>query len=288
MSSSGAATAAGRRRAGTAKRRSAPKSAPRPKARAKAPARTRRPRAKPASRARRTRTGDLSWRGKAVALVALLAVLGAAYFLWLRDSSLVAVSDVEVVGVEHGEQERIVAELTGAAEQMTTLHLDSDRLEEIALGFPTIESIATDTSFPHGLRIEVRERPPKVVVRRGGQEAAIAADGRVLPGVDAPKGLPVLELNEVPASGRLGGEPLEQALIAGAAPPELAPLIQKVSYEDDLGVVVVLRGGIPVRFGTAMRAEPKWEAAAAVLADPKLDALSYLDVRVPERPSTGG
>ena len=32
----------------------------------------------------------------------------------------------------------------------------------------------------------------------------------------------------------------------------------------------------------------KWAAAAAVLADPKLDSLTSLDVRVPERPAAGG
>ena len=52
--------------------------------------------------------------------------------------------------------------------------------------------------------------------------------------------------------------------------------------------MLTLRGGIPVRFGDDSAAGAKWRAAAAVLADPKLDALTYLDVRVPERPAIGG
>jgi hypothetical protein len=52
--------------------------------------------------------------------------------------------------------------------------------------------------------------------------------------------------------------------------------------------VVTLRGGIPVYFGTSAEASEKWAAAAAVLADPKLDSLTYLDVRVPRRPAAGG
>ena len=51
---------------------------------------------------------------------------------------------------------------------------------------------------------------------------------------------------------------------------------------------MTLRGGIPVRFGSGSEAAEKWAAAAAVLADPKLDALTYVDVRVPERPAAGG
>jgi cell division protein FtsQ len=81
---------------------------------------------------------------------------------------------------------------------------------------------------------------------------------------------------------------LEQALIAGAAPEALRGLIETIDHSDDTGVSVELRGGIPVRFGSGERAAEKWAAAAAVLADPKLDALTYLDVRVPERPAAGG
>ena len=32
----------------------------------------------------------------------------------------------------------------------------------------------------------------------------------------------------------------------------------------------------------------KWDAAAAILADPQIDTLTYVDVRVAERPSIGG
>jgi hypothetical protein len=51
---------------------------------------------------------------------------------------------------------------------------------------------------------------------------------------------------------------------------------------------VTMRGDIPIRFGTGAAASAKWAAAAAVLADPDLETLTYLDVRVPERPSVGG
>ena len=51
---------------------------------------------------------------------------------------------------------------------------------------------------------------------------------------------------------------------------------------------MTLRGGIPVRFGNGREATQKWAAAAAVLADPKLDGLTYVDVRVPERAAAGG
>jgi cell division protein FtsQ len=224
-----------------------------------------------------------------VALAALLVAFGAGYMLWLRDSSLVAVDDVEVVGVTAGDRERIVADLTAVAEQMTTLHVDRARIDEAATAYPTIKAVTVDPNFPHGMRIEVIERPPRLVVRGGGREVPVGSDGTLLAGVAVPdEDLPVLELDQVPAAGTLGGEPLEQALIVGAAPEPLLPLIEEVDHSSDYGVEVTLRGDIPVRFGSSAGAAQKWAAAAAVLADPKLDTLSYVDVRVPERPAAGG
>jgi cell division protein FtsQ len=219
----------------------------------------------------------------------LAAALAAGYFFWARDSSLVAVTDVEVAGVTAGDRERIVAELTEAAEGMTTLHVERQRIERVAAAFPTIESVSVDANFPHGMRIEVAERPPRLLVRGGGREVPVAADGTLLEGVSvAEDELPVLEVDDAPGSGALGGEPLEQALIVGATPEPLRPLIEKIAYTDDYGVEITLRGEIPVRFGSGTAAHEKWAAAAAVLADPKLDALTYVDVRVPERPAAGG
>jgi cell division protein FtsQ len=233
--------------------------------------------------------GPRRW-GYRLGVAAILALTAAAgYFLWLRDSSLVAVTDVEVAGVTSGDRERIVAELTGLAEQQTTLHADPARIEKAATAYPTIKSVSVDPNFPHGMRIEVTERPPALVAESGGERTAIAADGTVLAGVSVAddEQLPVLELDRAPA-GALEGEPLQQALILGATPEPLRPLVHAVGIDPDYGVEVTLRGGIPVRFGNGAAATEKWAAAAAVLASPKLDALTYLDVRVPERPTAGG
>ena len=222
----------------------------------------------------------------------LAGTLAAGYFLWLRDSSLVAVTDVEVAGVQSGDRDRIVAELTHAAERQTTLHVDAAAIQDAAAAFPTVESVSVDAGFPHAMRIEVTERPPAMLVDTGGQRIPVAADGTLLTGVevsgDESDRLPVLESGRAPGGAKLDGDLLQEALIAGAAPKPLAPLIEKVRDDDEYGVEVILRGGIPVRFGGGSRAAEKWAAAAAVLADPKLDSLTYLDVRVPERPAAGG
>jgi hypothetical protein len=120
----------------------------------------------------------------------------------------------------------------------------------------------------------------------------VAGDGTVLLGVQVPeeaaKRLPVLHVAEPPGRGRLAGEDLQQALVLGAAPGPLRPLIEGIEWSADQGAVVTMRGEIPIYFGTGGRADAKWSAAAAILADPKLKAITYLDVRVPERPAVGG
>jgi len=88
---------------------------------------------------------------------------------------------------------------------------------------------------------------------------------------------------------RLAARGVEHRVVARlqGRPEPLRPLIEDISYSEDYGVVMTMKGGIPIRFGPGARAEAKWAAAAAVLADPKLDALGYVDVRVPERPAAG-
>ena len=50
----------------------------------------------------------------------------------------------------------------------------------------------------------------------------------------------------------------------------------------------MLRSGIELRFGDASQAGAKWKAAAAVLADPSITTLDYVNLFVPGRPSVGG
>jgi cell division protein FtsQ len=261
----------------------APTRAPRTSARRVAkPARQRRSLPRPTLR-------GFSWPQRLVLIASLLGVLAAGYMFWLRDSSLVAVTDVEVVGVTAGDRGAIISGLTAAGEEMSTLHVDRDRLTEVATAFPTVKSVAIDPNFPHGLRLEITERPPVMVAASEAGEVAVAADGAILTGVEAPEeGLPELAVEKIPASGRLEGDELAQTQIVGATPEPLRALIEKVEFTKDWGVVVTVRGDIPIRFGGGGDAIAKWKAAAAVLADPKLTGLTYLDVRYPDRPGAGG
>lgn len=123
----------------------------------------------------------------------------------------------------------------------------------------------------------------------GSEAVAVGADGQILAWLPLPDEakLPQLPLSEVPKSGRLAGPALEQAMVLGAAPATLRPYIASSSYGES-GVDVDLRSGIELRFGDASHAAEKWRAAAAVLADPSVTELDYVDLHAPGRPAVGG
>jgi Cell division protein FtsQ len=134
-------------------------------------------------------------------------------------------------------------------------------------------------------------RAPRATATIGSGEDAVAVgpDGRVLTGIPLPEEvqLPQLPLDEPPPSGRLAGPALQQARVLGAAPAALRPYIES-SFYGESGVDVELRGGVELRFGDASRAAEKWRAAAAVLADPSIASLDYVDLHAPGRPAVGG
>jgi hypothetical protein len=123
----------------------------------------------------------------------------------------------------------------------------------------------------------------------GEDAVAVTSSGAVvpwLPLLGEPK-LPQLPLSDPPAGGRLAGPMLEQARVLGAAPAALRPYLAR-SYYGESGVNVETTSGIELGFGDATQAGRKWMAVVAVLADPSIDALDYVNVQAPARPAIRG
>lgn len=99
--------------------------------------------------------------------------------------------------------------------------------------------------------------------------------------------LPVLPVKERPKGGRVKGHVLEQVHVIAAAPKALRHYIAGTDYGKS-GVDVEFTSGIEIRFGDDRGAGKKWASAAAVLADPSVTMLSYVDVHAPTRPTLGG
>lgn len=138
---------------------------------------------------------------------------------------------------------------------------------------------------------EPRVLVPELAAAIGEGEEAIGISGsgklvRWLPLPEDPP-LPRLPLDGPPKGGRVRGPALEQVRILAATPDPLRPYVVSSSFGES-GVEVDLTTGIELRFGDATKARRKWRAAAAVLANPEITALDYVNVSAPSRPSYGG
>ncbi|MFT3862981.1 MAG: cell division protein FtsQ/DivIB [Solirubrobacterales bacterium] len=129
---------------------------------------------------------------------------------------------------------------------------------------------------------------PVAQIGEGKRVIVIGDDGKVLGSAAGKKAsLPVLPLKKRPTGGQVGGHVREEVRILAAAPKAFRPYLAKTSWGGH-GVVVELTSGIEIRFGRQNEPTRKWEAAAAVLADPSVTMLSYVDVESPTRPAAKG
>jgi hypothetical protein len=126
-------------------------------------------------------------------------------------------------------------------------------------------------------------------IGEGSGAVGVTSNGAIVRWLPLPEEppLPQLPLEEPPKGGHLRGPALEQAKVLGAVPDELRPYVAR-SYFGESGVDVELTTGIELRFGDASQAARKWRAAAALLADPSITALDYVDLHAPSRPSYAG
>jgi cell division protein FtsQ len=228
-------------------------------------------------------------RLRLVILMLVCLVLAAGYQFWLRDSSFVAVDDVQVRGLTTKDAERVRAALTSAGQTMTTLNVDHERLDDTVAHYPSVNRLEVSTDFPHGLVIRVIEHHPAALVELGGDQVPVAGDGTILRGMPVEGRLPVID-TEVRARGeRLSGSAaLHAARLAGAAPAILRSRVEAITARKEDGIVVELHEGPELIFGDATRAHAKWVAASRVLADPDAEGATYIDVRLPGRPAAGG
>jgi cell division protein FtsQ len=223
-----------------------------------------------------------------LAALALLAILLAGAWLWLRDSSLVAVRDVQVTGATSSEEGRIRTALETAALDMTTLHVREDALRAAAEPFSSVADLRVESDFPHALRIEVIEHRPVAALEVGDRLIAAAGSGLLLRGVDPDEELPTIRMAAPPTGDRVdNGNTLTALRIAGAAPPELLARIERL-WTGDRGMMMSLVDGPELIFGDANDARRKWLAAARVLAAEDAAGATYLDLRIPERVAAGG
>jgi cell division protein FtsQ len=217
-------------------------------------------------------------------VLGLLIALLAGGWLWVRDSSFVAVEQVEVIGARGPDARAIRAALDGAARDMTTLHVRQDALRAAVAAYGIVHDLRVVTHPPHRLSIVVVAERPVAWLAGTGSQTAATADGKLLHGLGSGLALPT-----VPA-GAVRGRAARATLAAAAAvPAALRRRVLRLAWTGAHGLVASLReGGPDVRLGGADRLAGKWLAAVRVLADGSSTGAHWVDVSVPERPAVGG
>jgi cell division protein FtsQ len=225
---------------------------------------------------------------KITAIAAVTAALAVGAWLWLRDSSLVQVTKVNVSGVTTSESQRVTQALDDAARGMTTLHVRTTTLKDAVRQFSSVETVNIKTDFPHTMSIDVVERRPVAALAIGDRRIPVTGGGVLLRGISADRDLPTVRVSKAITGERVTDRGVLGALkVARAAPGPLLHVATEVGVQPR-GVVVQLKDGPDLVFGDGEDAPAKWTAAARVLAEPSAAGATYLDLRVPGRVAAGG
>lgn len=242
-----------------------------------------------------------SFRFRLLAFTGLILALAlvAGYQFWLRDSSLVSIKHLEIVGVDAKTEEgrQIDQAVRTAMGEMTTLNLKPGVLDQELSRFPRVADAAIASDFPDSAKVTVSLREDGSIYGEGSNALLVATDGTVLgPAAGEEDSLPLIGDGDPPATtgeasgpvatrgAPLTGRALAQALVLGAAPDPVRPYITG-SHSTPEGVLVELEDGLVMLFGDPSHADQKWRSAVALIADPGFDTSSYVDLSVPRRPA---
>lgn len=218
----------------------------------------------------------------------LVVTLGIGW-LWLSNSSLLAVRTVSVSGLSGPNAGTMRARLIATAKQMTTLNLSESKLEQAIGDFPYVQSVEVSAHYPHGVSITVNETVPIARVQTAAGTVIVDTDGKVLnSSVTVANALPTLKATSLPSGKFLTeSDTIAAVRLLSAAPYALIAHVQTVTYSAANGLTVRLRNGPVVYFGDAADPAAQWQAAVGVLANSASQGANYIDVTNPNRPATG-
>jgi len=217
----------------------------------------------------------LAWRTGLVAALALVVTVAVLWLLFF--SSVFAVSTVQVSGnsvLSAGQVRKAAAVPMGQPLASVDLGAVAARVRTLT----PVQSVEVSRSWPHAVRIDIHERVPVAVVRRGGVLRGLAADGLLFRRfASRPAYLPLVRAGRQTRTDALA----EAAKVVRALPAGLAAKVAHVDARTIDDISLRLRNGRRVLWGSADRSADKAKVLAVLLQH---KARLY-DVTVPSRPA---
>ena len=236
--------------------------------------------------------GEIAPSLRSVAVGLALVVLAVLAYVGARETSVFAVSTIDVRGgtpVLRAQVRAALSDVVGTSLLKVGGSTVQSRLEPI----PGVRSFTYDRDFPHTLRVVVKREVPVLVVRRvpGSEAFLVAADGRVLkqlpharrsslPRLWVKKDVPVVVGSPLPR--HLLGAAAALSALRGAGLPGGVASVQ--AGRDDL--TLTLGGGLQVLLGDTGDLRLKLAIARRILrlTGAASQGGGYLDVSLPGRP----
>jgi cell division protein FtsQ len=218
------------------------------------------------------------WRLLRRVLLAILLVAALAGGVWLVFfSSVMAVKGSEVSGVavlSEREVRRAAQVPTGVPVATVDLTAITARVEQLA----PVRAAEVSRSWPDHVRIEVTEREPVVAVDREGVWRGVDEQGVVFRDFPRkPARLPVVRMRATTSVEALA----EAAKVVGSLPADIRRRVQRLDVGSIDRIVLHLRDGDRVNWGSADQAGDKGRVLQVLL---KQEGSVY-DVTAPGRPT---
>ena len=165
--------------------------------------------------------------------------------------------------------------------------LDLGEVDAAISALTGVRSVDVERRWPRGLTITIQVRVAVAAIPDAALGYVIVdAEGVALTAVDdAPSDLPVVS---VPL-GEENVRVLASALgVMGGMPPELVRDVESISAETEDSVVLYLRNGLRVEWGSAAETEFKAEVLLVMLSSPEALLWEVIDLSAPSLPVTRG
>ena len=219
---------------------------------------------------------------RALVLLVVAAVVGVGFWL-VYQSSYLAVGHITLDGEVRSRAREIVA-AAGLAEDMPTINVRPEAIEDALLADPWIAAAAVEVTWPGTVDVVVLEHEAAAWVEAGSAWLLVARDGTVLErSVERSSRLPSVSVESVPVTpgGRIDAAAIGAVEFLEFLPAGLAADILVTGSADRLESEVA---GHPVLLGYPIDMGEKALALAALL-DSGLDPDVEISLLSPERPA---